>query len=215
MGFVSSKGYKCVHGSEIGLCEGSDSIGVAAISLSWAQEENAMIVALIFSVLFLAGAIYNLSQGVYDEAVGGVCLSSVLGWLFLFNRLQEKKIEAFLLWLVAHKDELKNDRMKTLLWNGIPLQYDSLVTQYSFCTSFLVVSFKQSTGFLFEHSPNKLTANFISILVTFLFGWWGIPWGPVYTVQVIFRNLRGGTKTSIEALIDALEGAEQEVDASA
>jgi hypothetical protein len=33
-------------------------------------------------------------------------------------------------------------------------------------------------------------------LVTWLLGWWGIPWGPVYTVQALVQNLLGGTKPS-------------------
>jgi len=29
-------------------------------------------------------------------------------------------------------------------------------------------------------------------LKTLLLGWWGIPWGPIYSVQAIFSNLFGG-----------------------
>ncbi len=29
-------------------------------------------------------------------------------------------------------------------------------------------------------------------LVSGLFGWWGIPWGPVYTLQTIGKNSAGG-----------------------
>lgn len=27
--------------------------------------------------------------------------------------------------------------------------------------------------------------------ITWLFGWWGIPWGPIYSLQAIFRNMLG------------------------
>jgi hypothetical protein len=30
--------------------------------------------------------------------------------------------------------------------------------------------------------------------VTWLLGWWGIPWGPFYTLQALVQNLRGGRK---------------------
>jgi hypothetical protein len=29
-------------------------------------------------------------------------------------------------------------------------------------------------------------------LLTGVVGWWGFPWGPVFSVQSIFRNLKGG-----------------------
>ena len=29
-------------------------------------------------------------------------------------------------------------------------------------------------------------------LLTWLFGWWGFPWGPVYSVQALHRNILGG-----------------------
>ena len=29
-------------------------------------------------------------------------------------------------------------------------------------------------------------------LITLLLGWWGIPWGPIRTVQALYINLRGG-----------------------
>lgn len=28
--------------------------------------------------------------------------------------------------------------------------------------------------------------------ITWLFGWWGIPWGPIYSLQAIFTNMFGG-----------------------
>lgn len=31
-------------------------------------------------------------------------------------------------------------------------------------------------------------------VVTWLTGWWGFPWGPIYSIQAIFRNLIGGIR---------------------
>jgi hypothetical protein len=38
----------------------------------------------------------------------------------------------------------------------------------------------------------SVKAGLIYSFGTLLLGWWGIPWGPVYTVQAIARNFRGG-----------------------
>ena len=167
-----------------------------------------MNIAIVFSVLFLFGGIYNFYQGVYDEGAAGLLVAAILAGLFLFNKRQEEQIHSFLIWLSENKHELARDKTAARTWNEVPVKYDSYVTQYQFCTSFLIVSFKQPTAFILENSQSKAGVNFICSIVTLIFGWWGIPWGPIYTVQTIFRNLRGGVKTSIEDLIARLENAE-------
>ncbi|MEW6325098.1 MAG: J domain-containing protein [Nitrospirota bacterium] len=32
-----------------------------------------------------------------------------------------------------------------------------------------------------------------STIITWLLGWWGVPWGPIYSIHAIFNNLFGGT----------------------
>lgn len=172
-----------------------------------------MIFTIIFSILFLVIAIYNITQGVYNEAAAGLGISFILAGLFFFNKHQEKQINIFVMWLMENKNELKNDKTKTLMWNNIPVKYDSLVTQYQFCTSFLIITFKQPTSFILDCSSNKFLVNFTATIFTALVGWWGIPWGPIYTIQTIFRNIRGGTKKSIENMIVELENAEQDAGA--
>jgi len=164
---------------------------------------------IIVSGLFLIFAIVNLAQGVYYDAVLGIGVSSILFGLFLFNRFQEKRIETFLIWLDQNKDELINDKFRPIMWNGVPVTHDSFVTQYQFCTSFFILSVRQPTAFILDQSSSKLSVNIISTIVTLIFGWWGFPWGPIYSVQTIFQNLRGGIKKSIEELIIESENAEE------
>ena len=164
-----------------------------------------MLLALIVAVLFLAGAVYNFSQGVYDEACAGLFISCLLTFLFFFSREQERKIDEFLGWLYENKDRLKTNRLNAITWRGIPIRYDTVATQYPFCASFLIVSFKQSSRFFFPQSPNKELARLISILATVLFGWWGFPLGPFYTLQTLYQHLRGGYRWSVGDLIIELE----------
>jgi hypothetical protein len=42
-------------------------------------------------------------------------------------------------------------------------------------------------------------------LVSLVAGWWGIPWGPIYTVQSIYNNSRGG-KDVTQAVVNSLRG---------
>jgi hypothetical protein len=38
---------------------------------------------------------------------------------------------------------------------------------------------------------------------TLVAGWWGIPWGPIYTIQSIYNNSRGG-KDVTQAVVNSL-----------
>jgi len=46
-------------------------------------------------------------------------------------------------------------------------------------------------------------------ILTMLLGWWGIPWGPIYTIGSIFRNLSGGVDVTQE-VIESMATPEEE-----
>jgi len=33
------------------------------------------------------------------------------------------------------------------------------------------------------------------------FGWWGFPWGPIWTVQAVIKNLSGGYRCRVADLV--------------
>ena len=37
-------------------------------------------------------------------------------------------------------------------------------------------------------------------LLSLLLGWWGIPWGPIYTIQSLWVNLKGGRDVTQEIM---------------
>jgi hypothetical protein len=64
---------------------------------------------------------------------------------------------------------------------------------YPYTISVLVVTFKRTSGvYLVKGKENKITRAVPFILLSALFGWWGIPFGPKYTLESIRANLGGG-----------------------
>lgn len=64
---------------------------------------------------------------------------------------------------------------------------------FEYTISILVMTFKRSSEIYFVR-PNESTAS-MSIgftLMTLVLGWWGIPWGPIYTIGSLLTNLSGG-----------------------
>jgi hypothetical protein len=64
---------------------------------------------------------------------------------------------------------------------------------YTYCVSILVMTFKRPAGIrLIKAGHSPAAASWPWIVISLLFGWWGIPWGPIYTIETIYRNLCGG-----------------------
>ena len=72
---------------------------------------------------------------------------------------------------------------------------------FQYCISILVMTFKRGSNVYFIRAGESTVKYSIGYtILTFLLGWWGIPWGPVYTIGSIFTNLRGGKDITDEVL---------------
>lgn len=65
---------------------------------------------------------------------------------------------------------------------------------YFACTvSFIIITFRDTSGvYLVRPGDPVVARNYLFTILSFLLGWWGIPWGPKYTIAAIRTNLRGG-----------------------
>ncbi len=69
---------------------------------------------------------------------------------------------------------------------------------FEFCISLLIITFRRSSSIYFIKTAKErwlLTAYYD--LVTFLLGWWGLPWGLVYTPLALVRNTIGGHNKTV------------------
>ena len=84
------------------------------------------------------------------------------------------------------------------------LQGGARFVVFEYCISLLVVTLKRSSGVVFvrkEDSPVRQGLGYS--LCSLLLGWWGIPWGPIYTISTLVTNLRGGrdvTRAVVQAM---------------
>ena len=73
---------------------------------------------------------------------------------------------------------------------------------FDYTISIVFMTFKQSSSIYFlkaGESAGKYIAGFS--LLTFVFGWWGIPWGPIYSIGSLYTNLSGGRDVTQELLM--------------
>jgi hypothetical protein len=64
---------------------------------------------------------------------------------------------------------------------------------YEYCISFVVLTLRCPTAVRFLRADQSGVVQGLPwVLLSVLLGWWGLPWGIVYTPLVIFTNLCGG-----------------------
>lgn len=63
---------------------------------------------------------------------------------------------------------------------------------FEYCLPFLMHNKKTSRTFYVQAEKSVFYIGLLFSLISLLFGWWSFPFGPIYTVQSIISNFRGG-----------------------
>jgi hypothetical protein len=72
---------------------------------------------------------------------------------------------------------------------------------YKYCISVIVLSFRRPSDIYFlKHDQNKIVKGLSFTLISVLLGWWGIPWGIIYTIGAIGTNFGGGKNVTDEVM---------------
>lgn len=105
------------------------------------------------------------------------------------------------------KIQLKNsyslDELKQYIEKGAKF----IIFQYSISVFLAVILRRFSPAILVEpvDSVSKYKRKYN--LISYLFGWWGLPWGPILTIQSISLNNRGGIDYTDEIMLNITEQA--------
>jgi hypothetical protein len=79
---------------------------------------------------------------------------------------------------------------------------------YSYCVSVVVLTFRRTSDVYFLRSGESPVVKGLPwTLLTVLLGWWGIPWGPIYSIQSLILNLSGGKDVTSQLVSIRAEGA--------
>jgi len=72
---------------------------------------------------------------------------------------------------------------------------------FQYCISVVLMTFKRSSDVYFIRPGHPALAPRIGYsIISLLLGWWGFPWGPIYTVQALWNNALGGLDLTPEML---------------
>ena len=72
---------------------------------------------------------------------------------------------------------------------------------FQYCISIVVLTFRRSSPVFFIKAGEGTFKHSIGYsLISLFLGWWGIPWGPIYTVGSIINNMNGGKDVTNEIM---------------
>jgi hypothetical protein len=72
---------------------------------------------------------------------------------------------------------------------------------FPYAISIVIMSFKRNSNIYFIRSgENSLSYSYPFVLLNLVLGWWGFPWGPIYTIGSLYRHIMGGQDITQEVL---------------
>ena len=96
---------------------------------------------------------------------------------------------------IKNTDGLSPQEVRTLVSQG------GKFVIYKYCISIVVASFNNPTDIYFIKPNHSRITPAIGFLITnLLLGWWGIPWGPIYTLGNVGTILGGGKDVTNEVM---------------
>jgi hypothetical protein len=79
------------------------------------------------------------------------------------------------------------------------IQRGAKLVRYQYCVSLLVITFRRSSEVYFiPAGESAISKGLPWTLVTLVAGWWGIPWGPIFSIQSLITNFKGGKDLTAE-----------------
>jgi hypothetical protein len=72
---------------------------------------------------------------------------------------------------------------------------------FKYCISILIMTFNRGTDVYFVRPGESTLAQSLPFtLLSLVVGWWGIPWGPIYTIGAVYTNFSGGKDITNEVM---------------
>jgi len=79
------------------------------------------------------------------------------------------------------------------------IQRGAKLVCYQYCISIVVLTFRRSSNIYFIPAGQSAVAKGLPwTLLTLVAGWWGIPWGPIFSIQSLITNFSGGKNVTAE-----------------
>lgn len=120
-------------------------------------------------------------------------------WALILNMREKARSKRFSEFIVENAETLLNGGSRE--FEGDMYSLSTKLVQYQFAVSLIAISMTRGTSL--HHEKDKKWLLLSCTLISVFGGWWGIPWGPYYTIVSFIEN--GKTKEiTIQQLLVSL-----------
>lgn len=96
---------------------------------------------------------------------------------------------------IKNIDGLSGEQLRNLVSQG------GKFVMYKYCISIVVMTFNRPTSVYFiAPGKSRVVPGLGFLFINLILGWWGIPWGPIYTLGNIGSILTGGKDVTSEIM---------------
>lgn len=159
-------------------------------------------------VLMFGGVVYNLVMWDIPNVIAGFVIFSILLSIYVFFKRQEFKSKEFISWIHYNRDQILREGA---MYEHATIDRFTEITQFQICFSFMIFSAKLSTRHYIKDYHNTTIISLLCTFITLITGWWGLPWGPIFTIQTVAKNILGGSKRTVADYLAAVDEYDENV----
>jgi hypothetical protein len=119
--------------------------------------------------------------------------------LFAIASKAKKELSEFETWLHTNRAKVLTSGAS---YRGTKITGETELTRFLLAASVIILSFKIPSRYYIAGRDNLGRTKAAYSLASLLFGWWGVPWGPIYTIQSLSTNLSGGERMTVRTYLD-------------
>jgi hypothetical protein len=157
--------------------EAASSAWLALTDPERALQVGASILLITVSTALAAGTAY--------------CLNRQFKWA------QEN--QRFTAWLVANAEKIRNNQL--VYYRSQRISLDTELVRHHVVFSALILSCRTQTRWIIKGKEPRLWNAVAASLYTLFYGWWGIPFGIIWTPVAVVKNLSGATSVRVGELL--------------
>lgn len=178
--------------------------------LGWLSLTISIVILLGTVILAINGLIAGRTQ--FPDVLSGlafaILISGVFAGMFYSTCVEIERPfsqEEFDKWLMENRNEILE---KGIDYHGVNINRSTQLVRYSFVASFIFFTARQYSRYYVKGHDDSNFLRIIYMIATAIAGWWGIPWGPIYTTVSLIENSVGGRKVTVGQLLGEEPAAE-------
>lgn len=156
------------------------------------------IVFLFISVIFIVGGVIGMAESGSGEDLSMLLVGIAILAIIVFFRMEARKTKRMRKWILSNKEAIYNGGSE---YEGELITPDTKLIYYEFVVSLGSFTTSLPSRTVVDGTLNNVTFKIIYSLFTALFGWWGLPWGPIETIRALRSNMTGGNTTTPHDII--------------